>query len=154
MKVFLLFILLLQMTGQVYGQNKTEMEETKIRNLIEECYLNGALNKMITAKMYKGYHPDFAIFYADGKVLKKLPLEEWVAMVEDYKKSNDTTGLRSFDYEFTQIDVTETVGFVKLKLMRKGELIFTDLLTLLKFDGEWKIVTKIYHSYIVNPWKL
>src|SRR5688500_3197683 len=103
MKVFLLFILLLPMTGHAYGQNKTEMEETKIRNLIEECYLNGALNKMITEKMYKGYHADFAIFYADGKDLKKLPLEEWVAMVEDYKRSNNTTGLRNFDYEFTQI---------------------------------------------------
>ncbi|WP_207423908.1 nuclear transport factor 2 family protein [Desertivirga brevis] len=130
------------------------MEETKIRNLIEECYLNGALNEMNTEKMYQGYHPDFAIFYAEGKALKKLPLKEWVAIVEQYKRSKDSTGLRKFDYEFVQIDVSETAAFVKLKCMRKGVLVFTDLLTLLKFDGEWKIVTKIYHNHILNPWNI
>lgn len=149
---FLIF--LMPAIKQAYGQNKDTMEETKIKQLIEECYLNGALNKMNTEKMYEGYHPDFAIFYAEGKVLKRLPLREWVAIVEDYKKSNDTSGLRSFEYEITQIDVSETAAFAKLKLMRKGQLVFTDFLTLLKFEGKWKIVTKIYHSYLENPWQL
>ena len=153
MKVFAFFIILVQLKGIGYGQNTINMEETKIKNLIEECYLNGALNEMNTSKMYKGYHPDFAIFYSEGKLLKKLPLNEWVALVEKYKKSNDTTSLRKFEYEFAQIDVTETAAFVKLKLTRNGELVFTDLLTLLKFEGEWKIVTKIYHTHVANPWK-
>ncbi len=136
------------------AQNNFEMEETRIKNLIESCYLNGALNEMNTDAMYEGYHLDFAIFYAQGKELKKLPLNDWIKMVDDYKKSSADSGLRKFEYEFIQIDVNETAAFVKLKLMRNGTLVFTDLLTLLKFENEWKIVTKIYHTHIDNPWKL
>lgn len=145
---------LLMNSNTVSAQNYFEMEETIIRNLIEDSYLNGALNQMDTDAMYKGYHPDFAIFYAEGKELKELPLDVWVKMVNAYKQSSDDNGLRKFEYEFVQIDVNETAAFVKLKLIRKGTLIFTDLLTLLKFENQWKIVTKIYHSHIENPWEL
>ena len=51
-----------------------------------------------------------------------------------------------------QIDVTEDIAFVKLKLLRREQLIFTDYITLLKYDSEWKIVTKIYHSHLADPW--
>lgn len=108
---------------------------------------------MNTDAMYEGYHPDFAIFFAEGKDLKKLPLDAWVQIVNDYKKGSDENGLRKFDYEFIQIDVNETAAFVKLKLLRNGTLVFTDLLTLLKFENGWKIVTKIYHAHIENPWE-
>ncbi|WP_136465988.1 nuclear transport factor 2 family protein [Flagellimonas onchidii] len=149
-----LVVLLLMLFNTLNAQNNFEMEETRIKNLIENCYLNGALNEMNTDAMYEGYHPDFAIFYAQGKELGKLPLNVWVKMVYDYKRSFDDSGLRKFEYEFVQIDINETAAFVKLKLMRNGVLVFTDLLTLLKFENGWKIVTKIYHSHIENPWKL
>lgn len=149
-----LIVFLLMLFNTLNAQNNFEMEETKIKNLIEKCYLNGALNEMNTDAMYKGYHPDFAIFYAERKALKKLPLNVWVKMVDDYRRSSDDNGLRKFEYEFVQIDVNETAAFVKLKLVRNGTLVFTDLLTLLKFENEWKIVTKIYHPHIENPWKL
>ncbi|TPN88001.1 nuclear transport factor 2 family protein [Aquimarina algicola] len=146
--------IILTVYGYVNAQNNAEMEETKIRNLIEKCYLNGALNDMNTEAMYEGYHSDFAIFYAEGKELKKLPLNAWVKMVDDFKKNSENNELRKFEYEFIQIDVNETTAYVKLKLLRNKTLVFTDLLTLLKFENQWKIVTKIYHSHIENPWKL
>lgn len=141
-------------TLSLLAQNKKNMEETEIENLIKDGYLNGALNKMDTPKMRDVYHKDFAIFYNEGEELKRLPLEDWIKMVNNYKKSKDTSGLRDFDYEFVQIDVTENASFVKLKLMRKGVLIFTDYITLLKFENSWKIVTKIYNAHVQNPWKL
>lgn len=152
-KTFVVAFILMPL-NPLKAQNTNEMEETKIRNLIEKCYLNGALNEMNTDAMYEGYQPDFAIFYAEGKALKKLSLDVWAKIVNDYKKSTDDSGLRKFDYEFVQIDVNETAAYVKIKLMRNGTLVFTDLLTLLKFENQWKIVTKIYHSHIENPWKL
>lgn len=131
------------------------MEEKEIQLLIEECYLNGALNKMETEKMRRGYHKDFAIFFKEGINLQKLPLEDWIAMVNDYKNGpNKNNGLRSFGAEIVQIDVTEDAAFVKLNLSRNNVLVFTDYITLLKFEGKWKIVTKIYHSHIENPWAL
>ncbi|MBN9297636.1 MAG: nuclear transport factor 2 family protein [Filimonas sp.] len=136
------------------AQQKQLMEETVIRKQIESGYLNGALNDLNTAAMRNVYHTDFAIFFEENGELKKLPLSNWISLIENYKKSNDTSGLRKFTYEFVQIDVTGNAAFVKLKLMRNDVLIFTDLLTLLKFGDDWKIVTKIYCSHVQNPWSI
>ena len=132
-----------------------EMEEQKIKNLIEEGYLNGALNEMNTERMLEAYHPDFAIFFSDGDQLKKLPLRNWKEMVDQYKKSDiSSSGLRNMTYEFEEIDVTDRAAFVKLKLYRNGELIFTDYLSLLMFGDSWKIVAKVYNEHVENPWNL
>ena len=130
------------------------MEATRIKALLERCYLNGALNEMNTEAMKEGYHPDFAIFFADGAALQKLPLRDWISMVETFKQTQPHSSLRTFSHEFLQIDVTGNAAFVKLNLYRNATLIFTDYITLLKFDGSWKIVTKIYHAYVENPWAL
>ena len=136
-------------------KNQYEMEEKKIQRLIEECYLNGALNNMETEEMRRGYHEDFAIFFKEGTTLQKLPLENWITMVNSYKNGhNKNSGLRNFESEILQVDVTEDAAFVKLNLSRNNVLVFTDYITLLKFDEKWKIVTKIYHSHIENPWIL
>ncbi len=107
---------------------------------------------MDTQKMAIGYHKDFAIFYSEGQELRKLQLNDWVTMVETYKQSGDRSGQRNFEYEIVQIDIVETAAYVKLKLVRKGILVFTDLITMLKFDDQWKIVTKVYHTHVANAW--
>lgn len=145
------FILFALLTSCSKTPNKNIDE---IKNLIETNYIQGALNKMNTSAMIKGYHKDFAIFYSDKNDLRKLPLNNWVKMVEDYKSDGESmkSGLREMSYDFKQIDVTGKAASVKLNLYRKDQLIFTDYITLLKFDEGWKIVTKIYHAHIENPW--
>ncbi|MDN5202684.1 nuclear transport factor 2 family protein [Fulvivirgaceae bacterium BMA10] len=69
-------------------------------------------------------------------------------------KTDYFDGLQKFDHEFLHIDITGETASVKLKLIRNGILIFTDYITLLKFGEDWKIVTKIYHTHVDNPWEL
>lgn len=134
--------------------NQKSMDEKIVSDLIEESYLQGALNKMNTDAMLKGYHPDFAIFYSEGETLQRLVLTDWIALVEEYKNDpqKNRSGLRSMRYEIDQVDVTNDAAFAKIKLYRNHTLVFTDYLTLLKFNGKWKIVTKIYHAHIDSPW--
>jgi len=128
--------------------------EQTVKALIEECYINGALNQMNTSEMKRGYHKDFAIFFSENDELRKLPLTIWIEMIEGYKKSGVKDGIRNFKAEFLKIEVTETAAFVKLNLIRDNQLVFTDYITLLKFGDNWKIVTKIYHAHIENPWNI
>lgn len=128
--------------------------ENTIKSHIETCYLNGALNAMNTDEMRRGYHKDFAILFSEGDELKKLPLDAWIKLINDYKSSGANDGLRRLDAEFLHIEVTETAAYVKLNLKREGELLFTDYITLLKFGDSWKIVSKIYHNHVEDPWKL
>lgn len=149
------FVILLLLSLNSCGPKPNEMEEQKIKRLIEEGYLNGALNEMNTERMLEAYHPDFAIFFSDGSQLKKLPLRNWKAMVDQYKNSDiSQSGLRNMTYEFEEINVTDRAAMVKLKLYRNGELIFTDYLSLLMFGDSWKIVAKVYNEHVENPWNL
>lgn len=156
-KAIILLTTLISITScKISDNTNLKMDTTKqeVKNLIEESYIKGALNEMNTPAMRIGYHKDFAIFFEENGELKKLPLEIWIQLIEGYKKSGENDGLRNFKVEFLSIEVTETAAFVKLNLTRKGELIFTDYITLLKFGNTWKIVTKIYHAHIENPWNL
>ena len=134
------------------SNNKKEAEKQQIKSLIEQCYLQGALNAMNTEEMLKGYHPNFAISFADGDSLNRLPLQDWITMIKDFKAKNTDYSLRQFTAEFLQIDITNNAAAVKLNLWRKNTLVFTDYITLIKFPKGWKIVTKIYHAHIPNPW--
>jgi hypothetical protein len=125
-----------------------------IKELIEKCYLQGALNAMNIKAMLEGYHEDFAIFFTQGESLQKLVLLDWVRLVENYKSDPKMmeSGLRQMDYEIVRVDVTECAASAVIKLFRKNQLIFTDHMSLLKFSTGWKIVSKIYYSHIENPW--
>ena len=47
----------------------------------------------------------------------------------------------------TSIDLVETVATVRLELDNWTGHRFTDLFTLLKVDGEWKIMNKVFHLH-------
>lgn len=73
-------------------------------------------------------------------------------MIEGYKHDlNKIEGLREFKWERVQIDIMEHIAFVKLKLLRKEQLIFTDYLTLLKYNTERMLIPKTYHLHVANP---
>ncbi|MEM7355177.1 MAG: nuclear transport factor 2 family protein [Acidobacteriota bacterium] len=36
---------------------------------------------------------------------------------------------------------------MKIELSKDGKLVYTDYLSLLKFDSGWRIVAKVYHSH-------
>ena len=46
---------------------------------------------------------------------------------------------------FASIDLIDTVATVRLELDNWTGHRFTDLFTLLKVDGEWKIMNKVFH---------
>jgi hypothetical protein len=50
-----------------YAEVKETAAEKEIKDLILECYVHGAFNELNPDAMRKGFHPDFAIFSADGK---------------------------------------------------------------------------------------
>ncbi len=149
-----IYLMILSTLMACTNRSFSTTEETEIEDLIVRCYINGALNEMNTERMLEGYHSDFEIFFSEGDELTRLPLSDWIAIVNDYKSSNDSSGLRRFTHHCVSIDVTGNAAAVTLELYREGQLIFTDYITLLKFKSGWKIVTKIYHSHVPNPWKL
>jgi hypothetical protein len=128
------------------GEADAAVAEVKAH--IERCYINGAFNDLDPEAMRKGFHPDFAIFSADGEALKRYPIAEWSGSVEKRKASADFDPAKNrWEHKFLSVDVTGGSAAVKIALYKDSKHVFTDYLSLLKFDSGWKIVAKVYHKH-------
>ena len=122
---------------------KSEVEETVLK-----AYIHGAFNELNPDAMAKGFHPDFAIFSAKGEEISKYPIAEWVEGVRKRKSSSDFDPANNvWNHKFAIVDITGGSAQVKVELSKDGRHIYTDYLSLLKFESGWKIVAKVYHKH-------
>ena len=129
------------------AQDKTDPAD-EVRAVVEDSYINGAFNALDPDAMRSGFHPDFAIFSADGEEIKKYPIDEWASGVAKRKADPEFDPAKNvWTHELPFIDVTGGAAVVKVELSRNGKLVFTDYLSLLKFDSGWRIVAKVYHKH-------
>lgn len=120
----------------------------EIKSLIEKCYVHGAFNELNPEALEHGFHPDFAIYSADGEAIKKYPIAKWVERTAERKASADFDPAgNKWDHNFAAVDVTGNSASVKIELSKDGKLVYTDYLSLLKFDSGWRIVAKVYHRH-------
>lgn len=142
-----LSIVALLITG-LLTSNLLADSKADIRDVIEKSYFNGAFNQQDTKSMKEGFHPDFAIFSPKGTELGKYPIAEWIASTERYKTSPEYDREEAkAECKIVSLDVTGVCASAKIEIRDNGELIYTDYLSLLKFENGWKIVAKVYHKH-------
>jgi hypothetical protein len=103
-------------------------------------YINGGKTGK-TDEMKLAFHPEATIFGYIGPDLFAGPIQglfDW----------NDQNGAATeLEGRIASIDIIETVATVRLELDNWTGHRFTDLFTLLKVDGEWKIMNKVFHLH-------
>ncbi len=91
--------------------------------------------------MKPAFHTDATIFGYAGDDLFAGPIQQLFAW-------NDENGpAAELEARIATIDVVGTVATVRLELNNWTGSRFTDLFTLLKVDGEWKIMNKVFHLH-------
>ena len=129
-----------------YSENVKAVDE--IKEVVSRGYIHGAFNELNPEEMKKTFHEEFAIFSTDGKQLNRFEIDDWVSRTAERKADpNFNAESNVWDAQFAIVDVNGRAASVKLELSRKGDLIYTDYLSLLKFDDGWKIVAKVYHQH-------
>ena len=138
-------IVMVSFTIKSYEKSAAEAD---IKKLIETSYIHGAFNELNPDAMADGFHKDFAIFSAKGEELSRYEIADWVAGVRKKKSSDEFDPAKNvWDSRFAIVDVTETSAVAKVELSKDGQHIYTDYLSLLKFDSGWKIVAKVYTKH-------
>ncbi len=89
--------------------------------------------------MKPAFHKDATIFGYVGADLFAGPIQQLFAWNDE---NGPATGLQA---RIASIDLIGTVATVRLELDNWTGNRFTDLFTLLKTDGEWKIMNKVFH---------
>ena len=112
-------------------------EEALVRQTVE-TYLHG-LKFNDVASLRKAFYPEAKLFFVkkDGS-LGQLTQEQW------YKGFEASAGKEEQgDLKVVSVDLTGNAASVKVREEYPNS-IYTDYVTLLKLDGEWKIVNKVY----------
>jgi hypothetical protein len=103
-------------------------------------YIDGAKSGR-GADMQPAFHQDATIFGYVGADLFAGPIQR----LFDWNDQNgQATGLQA---RIASIDIIDTIATVRLELGNWTGHRFTDLFTLLKIDGEWKIMNKVFHLH-------
>ena len=141
-------LIALMSTAFIWEQSENAAAEQEVKDLILRSYVNGAFNGLDAEAMRKGFHPDFAIFSADGEEISRYPIDKWAAGVEKRKNKPDFDPSKNkWEHNFAAVSVTGGAASVKIELSHQGKHVYTDYLSLLKFDSGWRIVAKVYHKH-------
>jgi Putative lumazine-binding len=91
--------------------------------------------------LLKAFSPDAKIIGHINGVLSNLTLTEFAARFSGKPADDEAQRKREFEI----LSVSGNAAVIKVSL-DYPKIKFTDYMSLLKLDGEWKIVNKSYHS--------
>jgi hypothetical protein len=103
-------------------------------------YIDGAKSGR-GADMKPAFHQDATIFGYVGPDLFAGPIQ---GLFDWNDQNGPATGLQA---RIASIDIIGTIAAVRLETDNWTGHRFTDLFTLLKVDGEWKIMNKVFHLH-------
>ncbi len=118
----------------------TDVNEQDVITKVVQHYIDGARSGK-GADMKPAFHADATVFGYVGPDLFAGPIENLFAWNDD---NGPATELKD---RIASIDVVGTVATVRLELENWTGIRFTDLFTLLKVDGNWKIMNKVFHAH-------
>jgi Putative lumazine-binding len=129
----------------VFGQaTKTDGEDAAVRRVVQN-YLHG-LKFNDVESLKKAFWQDAKLFFvkSDGQ-LGQLTQSQWYEGFAASAGKEEKGELR-----ITAVDITDNAASVKVEEDYPNSK-YIDYLSLLKFNGEWKIVNKIYTSQRKKP---
>ena len=129
-----------------------EDEKNFIKKVIQSAYVDGLQNKGPVAVVERGFHPGFNLLGLRNDDLTKYPIYSWIKHHEMKLKKDPEPPQENeiVTCKFPFIDITGTAAIAKVDLYKGGQHIYTDYLSLYKFEAGWKIVSKIYFKYEVK----
>jgi hypothetical protein len=141
------FCLIMTMAGAVSAQQNPEQDIKDIKQVIQSAYVDGIQNNGEIEAIEKGFHPGFEMLIKQDNLLNKLAIYNWLQSIKRRKADPASADRPEITCKFLNIDVTGDAAVVKLELHREGELLFTDYISLYRFDNGWKIVSKLFHRH-------
>ena len=131
-KLGALVIMSLILSVTSIAQNNT-VEEAAVRACLEN-YMSGDGNRM-----EKAFHPSATMKYIEAKTneFKDVPIADFIARV----KANTNKPERKIEIVALNIEGNAANGKIRIE---SGDVILYDYMNMLKIDGEWKIVSKIF----------
>jgi hypothetical protein len=111
-------------------------DEAGVRECLQH-YMSGQADRV-----EKAFHPSATMKYIDlqSKEFKDVPIADYITRV----KANSSSGARNDrKIEIVSLNVEGSAAQAKIKIETEKAILY-DYMNLLKINGEWKIVSKIF----------
>jgi len=105
-----------------------------------EKYIDGG-RKGKSSIMKEAFAENATMFFSASGKLGGGPIQNLFDAIDGRGPSPDLVA------EIGGIDVNHTTATARIELFNWGGARYTDQLTLLKLDGNWKIMNKVYHNH-------
>ncbi len=117
-----------------------DRDEQAIRQHIERHYFEG-VRRSDTAVAHKAFDPVAKMYFVrDGKLVERS-IPDWLADIA--RNAPKPAKPDTFQRRVLDVDVSGNAATAKLQLDYANSVI-TDYMSLLKTDGQWRIVNKIF----------
>lgn len=126
---------------------QSDAEDVAIRKVIDVAYIEGLHNGGDLKATEAGFHPGFNLLIYRNNMLEFLPIYNWIQMTDVRRKAQTTPDPVKTTCVYKNIDITGNAAVAKIELYRSDKLIFTDYLSLYKFEEGWRVVSKIYFRH-------
>jgi hypothetical protein len=143
LKIILFAVTLVLAYSFSHAQNDKEF----IKKVIEQGYVKGLHNNGDLSETAKSFHEGFNLLGVRDNMLTKYPIYSWIEMSKQRRAQKERPIRPETTSKYPLIEITGNAAIAKVELYQNEEKIFTDYLSLYKFNEGWRIVSKIYEDH-------
>lgn len=126
---------------------KAGEDEEAIKKAIIMAYVEAIHNLKNVDSIEKGFHPGFELLGLRDGELTKYPIQAWKESTEKRAEEHPEGAEKKTVARFPLIDITGDAAIAKVELYRQDTLVYSDYISLYRFEDGWKIVSKIYQKH-------
>jgi hypothetical protein len=120
-------------------------DETAIKQTIQYYFDGGRMGDSVTLR--KAFHPEARMLFVRDSAFTAIPIGEYITRVG--QNPPKPGAVDSTKRRIVNIDIAGDAAVAKLELERPDMLV-TDYMSLLRIDGKWVIVNKIFSRTMVK----
>jgi hypothetical protein len=131
-------VLLAQPAG---AQSTGSTDAGAIRRVVTSAYIDGLHRNGSRADIRAGFHPDFVMKVFQGDSVVDVTIEQWIGRLppEGEKPEHTVT------HRIPQVDIAGRAAIARVEVLFDDRHVFTDYMSLYRFEGGWRIVAKIFN---------
>jgi ketosteroid isomerase-like protein len=122
-------------------------EDAAIVAVVDRAYVHGVHIDNDPELMRSGMHDSFVMFVQSDKGLTQLTRDAWIERLAASKAKDTHATKPEIKADITVLDRSGKAAVAKVALFRNGKQIFTDYISLYRFDDGWKLVAKTFNRH-------
>lgn len=140
---------LLLMTVMASAAVAADAETDAIVAVVDKAYVHGVHIDNDPELMRAGMHDTFVMFVQSEKGVNQLTRDAWIERMAASKAKEAAKDANApkpeIKADITVLDRSGKAAVAKVALFRNGKQIFTDYISLYRFEDGWKLVAKTFN---------